>query len=70
MFLRIRKHAMTTLRANWSYPTAIRFGAGRIVELADACKAVGIRQPLLVTNSGLAKLEIASAPSTSCEQEA
>jgi alcohol dehydrogenase class IV len=49
---------MTILRANWSYPTAIRFGAGRIVELADACKAVGIRQPLLVTDSGLAKLEI------------
>lgn len=49
---------MTTLRANWNYPTAVRFGAGRIVELADACKAVGIRQPLLVTDAGLAKLEI------------
>ena len=23
--------------ANWNYPTAIRFGAGRIDELADAC---------------------------------
>ncbi len=28
-----------TLSANWSYPTAVRFGAGRIAELADACKA-------------------------------
>ena len=23
-------------RANWSYPTAIRFGAGRITELGEA----------------------------------
>ncbi len=51
---------MTKLVANWSYPTAVRFGAGRIVELAEACKAVGIMQPLLVTNSGLAKLDITS----------
>jgi alcohol dehydrogenase len=49
---------MTKLVANWSYPTAIRFGAGRISELADACKGIGIMQPLLVTDSGLAKLEI------------
>jgi hypothetical protein len=25
------------LRANWNYPTAVRFGVGRIAELADAC---------------------------------
>jgi alcohol dehydrogenase class IV len=49
---------MTKLVANWSYPTAVRFGAGRIVELADACRAAGIRQPLLVTDAGLAKLDI------------
>lgn len=45
-----------TLRGNWSYPTAIRFGAGRIRELADACSALGIRRPLLVTDPGLAAL--------------
>jgi alcohol dehydrogenase len=28
-------------RANWSYPTAIRFGAGRISELAEACRRGG-----------------------------
>lgn len=44
--------------ANWSYPTAIRFGAGRISELADACAASGIRKPLLVTDRGLANLPI------------
>src|SRR5258708_24979952 len=43
-----------TLRGNWSYPTSIRFGVGRIAELADACKAVGIKRPLLVTDPGLA----------------
>ena len=39
-----------TLTANWSYPTAIRFGAGRISELPDCCKALGISKPLLVTD--------------------
>ncbi len=50
-----------TLRANWSYPTAIRFGAGRIRELAEACAAAGIRNPLLVTDKGLASLPITAA---------
>lgn len=47
-----------TLNANWSYPTAIRFGAGRITELADACNSLQIKKPLLVTDSGLASLPI------------
>ena len=47
-----------TLTANWSFPTAIRFGAGRIGELADACKAAEIKKPLLVTDRGLANLPI------------
>jgi alcohol dehydrogenase class IV len=50
-----------TLRANWSYPTAIRFGAGRIAELAEACAAAGIKKPLLVTDKGLASLPITAA---------
>ncbi|HSG53995.1 MAG TPA: iron-containing alcohol dehydrogenase [Paracoccaceae bacterium] len=50
-----------TLRANWSYPTAIRFGAGRISELAEACAAAGISKPLLVTDKGLASLPITAA---------
>ncbi len=44
------------LAANWSYPTAIRFGAGRVRELAEACAEAGIRRPLLVTDRGLAAL--------------
>ena len=45
-----------TLSANWSYPTAMRVGAGRIAELADACRAAGIARPLLVTDPGLSGL--------------
>ena len=47
-----------TLRANWSYPTAIKFGAGRIGELAEQCQTVGISRPLLVTDKALASLPI------------
>ncbi|WP_136661041.1 iron-containing alcohol dehydrogenase [Nitratireductor sp. XY-223] len=46
------------LKANWSYPTAIRFGAGRIAELPGACADAGISKPLLVTDRGLADLPI------------
>ncbi len=47
---------MTTLRGNWNYPTSIKFGAGRIVELPDHCRALGMQRPLLVTDAGLAAL--------------
>ncbi|HRE21462.1 MAG TPA: iron-containing alcohol dehydrogenase [Rhabdaerophilum sp.] len=42
------------LRGNWNYPTSIKFGAGRIAELADAARAAGIARPLLVTDPFLA----------------
>ncbi|WP_426122651.1 iron-containing alcohol dehydrogenase [Pararhizobium sp. PWRC1-1] len=47
-----------TITANWSYPTSIKFGAGRIKELADHCKALGIKKPLLITDRGLAPMPI------------
>ena len=47
-----------TLTANWSYPTAIRFGAGRISEIGEACAAAGIKKPLLITDRGLAGMNI------------
>ncbi|MDI1345731.1 MAG: iron-containing alcohol dehydrogenase [Pseudolabrys sp.] len=40
--------------ANWNYPTAIRFGAGRIKELPEVCKEQGFKNPLLVTDPFLA----------------
>jgi len=47
-----------SLVGNWSYPTAIKFGAGRIRELPDACAQAGMTRPLLVTDKGLADLPI------------
>jgi alcohol dehydrogenase len=44
------------LRGNWNYPTSVRFGAGRIAELADAARAAGMRRPLLVTDPRLAAM--------------
>ena len=46
------------LKNNWSYPTAMRFGAGRISEIGKACEAAGIKKPLLVTDKGLASMAI------------
>ena len=40
---------MAALKGNWNYPTSIRFGAGRIAELPDACRSLGMARPLLVT---------------------
>lgn len=48
---------MTSLpSANWSYPTSVRFGVGRIKELPRAARAAGMNNPLLVTDPGLAAL--------------
>jgi alcohol dehydrogenase len=47
-----------SLIGDWSYPTTVRFGAGRIQELGDACTSVGINKPLLVTDKILANLPI------------
>ncbi|QRF67412.1 iron-containing alcohol dehydrogenase [Ponticoccus alexandrii] len=50
-----------SLTGNWSYPTAIKFGAGRIAELPGACAQAGMKRPLLVTDRGLADLPITDA---------
>ncbi|MBU2998751.1 iron-containing alcohol dehydrogenase [Roseovarius nubinhibens] len=47
-----------TLTGNWSYPTAMKFGPGRIKELPEACAQAGIKKPLLVTDKGLASLPV------------
>jgi alcohol dehydrogenase class IV len=56
------------LRGNWNYPTAIRFGAGRIAELPDACGALGIKRPLLVTDPGLAALPMIANAVAACRK--
>ncbi len=50
-----------SLVGNWSYPTTIKFGAGRIRELPEACAMLNMRNPLLVTDKGLADLPITEA---------
>lgn len=49
------------LVGNWSYPTSIKFGNGRINELPEACAAANIKKPLLVTDRGLADLPITTS---------
>lgn len=46
------------MNANWNYPTAIKFGAGRIAELPEHVRALGMKRPLLVTDKALAALPI------------
>jgi alcohol dehydrogenase class IV len=41
---------------NFGFPTAIKFGSGRVRELAEHCRAEGIKRPLLVTDPGLAAM--------------
>ena len=54
------------LKGNWNYPTSIRFGAGRIRELPEACRSLGMRSPLLVTDRGLAALPMIDQAVRSC----
>ena len=46
------------IRSNWNYPTAVRFGAGRIAELPEALRITGIKKPLFVTDAGLVNLPV------------
>lgn len=47
---------MGTITGNWGFPTSMRFGPGRISELADACRDLGISRPILITDEGLRDL--------------
>jgi alcohol dehydrogenase class IV len=42
----------------WNFPTSVNFGPGKIKELPEACQALGMCHPLLVTDSGIARLPI------------
>jgi len=52
---------MSLPNVNWNYPTSVRFGAGRISDLANACKSLGIARPLLVTDPGIVRLPMIGA---------
>jgi alcohol dehydrogenase class IV len=51
--------ATLPLRGDWSFPTEIRFGAGRLAELGALCVRFGMRRPLIVTDRGLATTPLA-----------
>ncbi|MFV3370710.1 iron-containing alcohol dehydrogenase [Pseudomonas sp. NY15435] len=46
---------MSTLNY-WNYPTEILCGVGALDQLADRCRLVGMRKPLLVTDPGMLEL--------------
>ncbi len=41
-------------KSNWNYPTAVKFGAGRVKELPTHLATAGIKSPLIVTDAGIA----------------
>ncbi|PPJ47851.1 alcohol dehydrogenase [Rhizobium sp. KAs_5_22] len=49
----IHTHAVAS---NWSFPTDVRFGNGRIREIGAAVRALGASSPLVVTDAGLKDL--------------
>ena len=44
--------------SDWGYPNTVWFGNGRIKDLAKACKILGIKKPLFVTDKDLVKKKI------------
>ena len=55
-----------TLTGNWHYPAPIRFGPGRIRELAPTCREFGLERPLLVTDPGLASMPMVTDAAQAC----
>ena len=55
--------------ANWNYPTSIRQGIGRVIELPSICAELGLNQPLLVTDPGLAQLPMVVDVVENCRKQ-
>ncbi|MFO1170275.1 MAG: iron-containing alcohol dehydrogenase [Hyphomicrobiaceae bacterium] len=55
-------------KTNWSYPTRILFGPGRIAELGEAAKGAGFKKPLIVTDPGMVKLPAIAKAKESLEK--
>lgn len=45
-----------TVSSNWSFPTSVRFGNGRVAQLGAIVRELGCSRPLVVTDSGLRDL--------------
>ncbi|KNE27093.1 iron-containing alcohol dehydrogenase [Achromobacter spanius] len=59
---------MTVPSVNWNYPTAIKAGPGRVKELPEWCRELGMTRPLLVTDPGLAPLPMVANAALACNQ--
>ncbi len=55
-----------TISANWNYPTAVKVGAGRVKELPSLCQSLGMKNPLLITDPGLAPLPMVRQTVDNC----
>lgn len=44
------------LVGNWNYPTQYQMGAGRVASLATSASTLGMKSPLIVTDSGIVSL--------------
>src|SRR5215213_8437597 len=60
---------MTIPNRNFAFPTAIKFGAGRIKELAEHCRNHGVQRPLFVTDPGLAGMTMVKEAVESVNRE-
>ena len=56
------------LLGDFNYPTAIRFGNGRIEELPDACAKLGISRPLMITDPGLVETDMVQNAMALCAE--
>ena len=43
---------------NWNYPTTVWFGPDRSQQIQQACDALGVKNPLIVTDPGLLQTPI------------
>jgi len=59
---------MAELSVNWNYPSNMLVGKGRISELSEVCKGLGMSAPLLVTDPGLAALPMVKQVMLACKQ--
>jgi len=55
-------------KADWHYPTNIKQGIGRILELPLLCKDLGMTKPLLITDPILAEFPMVSQVLTHCRE--
>jgi alcohol dehydrogenase class IV len=59
---------MNNLSANWNYPNTMRVGSGRIKELPEMCKSLKMKAPLLITDPGLAALQMIKDAVNNCNE--